>query len=78
MRALLLCIPLAACTPDVVSGSYLCGPDELCPDGQKCNGTEDKTTGLAADSCVIPSLARPFACTPKVDVEPDDSMAQAH
>jgi len=78
MRALLLCVALAACTPDVVSGSYLCGPEELCPDGQQCNGTEDTDAGLVAESCVLPSLARPFACAPEVNVEPDDSMAQAH
>ena len=78
MRALLLCIPLAACNADVVSGSYLCGPEELCPDGQKCNGTDDKASGLVEDSCVLSSLARPFVCSPAVNVEPDDSMAQAH
>ena len=75
MRALML-VALAACTPDVVSGAYLCGPEASCPEGQKCNGTFDEDSGLQADTCVLSSLAQPFVCTPKINVEPDDTMEQ--
>ena len=80
MRALLFIIPLAAaaCTPDIVPGSYLCGPDQACPEGQVCNGTEDKMTGLVADTCMLPGVAQPFACTPKTASEPDDTMATGY
>jgi hypothetical protein len=77
MRVLVL-IALAACTPDVVSGAYLCGPNASCPEGQACNGTFDEDSGLDDDTCVLASLARPFVCTPKVNLEPDDTMAQGH
>lgn len=80
MRAALLAIALAAaaCTPDVVPGSYLCGPDQACPEGQVCNGTEDKDADLIADTCVLPPVARPFACTPSANSEPDDTMATGY
>lgn len=76
MRALLLVVPLAACTPDVVSGAYLCGPEASCPEDLTCNGEYDQEAGLQADTCVLPSLARPFECTPEINVEPDDTMEQ--
>ena len=79
MRALVICLGLAACTPDIASGSYLCGPDASCPEGQVCNGTEEtEPGGLTAETCVLPSLALPFACTPQFDVEPDNTMAEAY
>lgn len=78
MRALVMCVALAACTPDIVSGSYLCGPDSICPEGQACNGTEDEGAGLMAETCVLPSLAQPFKCTPKFDAEPDNSAAEGY
>ena len=68
--AVLLMIPLAACTPDILSGSYFCGPEQLCPEGQACNGPDNR--------CVLVSQVLPFACTPKVEFEPDDTPAQAH
>jgi hypothetical protein len=77
MRALVLLV-VAACTPDIVSGSYLCGPESSCPDGQVCNGTEDEDAGLIADTCVIESLARPFACEPTFNSEPDNSLGEAY
>lgn len=80
MRAALFAIPLAAaaCTPDIVPGTYLCGPDQACPEGQVCNGTEDKMAGLVADTCMLPGVAQPFACTPKTASEPDDTMATGY
>lgn len=70
MRALLLLSVFAACTPDIVAGAYLCGPDGACPDGLACSG--------ASNTCVLPSQTEPFACTPKFDFEPDDTSAEAH
>ncbi len=52
MRALLLV--LVACTPDIGSGVYLCGPNEACPEGQTCDGS--------TNACVDPVTAIPFAC----------------
>jgi hypothetical protein len=78
MRALLLLVTLGACTPEVVSGAYLCGVEASCPDDLACNGAVDKNSGLQEDTCVLPSLARPFLCTPKLDVEPDDTMEQGY
>ncbi len=70
MRAALLCIALAACAPDIVSGAYLCGPDMACPDSYVCNGSDN--------SCVLPSRAMAFACTNEQEAhEPDDTSAQA-
>lgn len=76
MRAVVLCIGLAACTPEIVSGAYLCGPNATCPDGQLCNGAEDEGAGLQADTCVLASKARPFACTPELDAEPNNTAAE--
>ncbi len=67
MRALVL-IAVAACTPDIVSGAYLCGPNALCPEGQACNGADN--------TCVAPSSVEPFACDPSTQHEPDDTAAQ--
>jgi len=77
MRFVVMCLALAACTPDIASGAYLCGPDSACPEGQTCNGVKDENAGLEADTCVLESLARPFACTPDSNSEPDNTMAEA-
>jgi hypothetical protein len=70
MRAIVLCFGLAACTPDIVSGAYLCGPEASCPEGQVCNGPDN--------TCVLASLAEPFSCVPEMNFEPDDTIADAH
>lgn len=69
--AVLASAALAACTPDVPSGAYLCGPERLCPEDQLCDG--------ATDLCVLPELAKPFACrTAAADDPPgDDTPATA-
>ena len=71
MRAALsLIVLLAACSPEIVSGAYLCGPEASCPDGQECNG-EDNV-------CVLPGGAKPFGCGDKItEVEPNDVGAKA-
>ncbi|MEO7091829.1 MAG: hypothetical protein ABI175_01180 [Polyangiales bacterium] len=71
MRASMFAIAvLGACTPDIVAGAYLCGPDESCPDGQKCDP--------ASAICVAPSSVKPFACgEDQTEVEPNNSQASA-
>ena len=75
MRAAWLLL-LGACTPEIVSGAYLCGPDATCPEGLVCSGIEDMM-GNVADTCVLPSLVQPFSCEPDVDFEPDNTSAEA-
>lgn len=70
MRAAVLLIALAACTPDIVSGAYLCGPNASCPEDQRCNGPDN--------TCVLDTTALPFKCVPEVETEPDDTSAQGH
>jgi hypothetical protein len=55
MRAsLILLAALAACSPDIPTGSYECGPNSACPTGQACDGP--------TNTCVIASTATAFAC----------------
>ena len=69
MRVLLAVLVLGACTPDIAAGSYLCGPNASCPEGQTCNGPDN--------TCVFGGGAMPFECHPDVMSEPDDTMQQA-
>jgi hypothetical protein len=70
MRAAFACIAFAAaCTPDIVSGAYLCGPEQFCPEGQSCNGPDN--------TCVATGQQTAFACDPMDLHEPDDTPAQA-
>lgn len=68
--AVLVAVSLAACAPDIVSDSYLCGPNQTCPEDQVCNG--------ANNHCVLASSAEPFSCKPQVVTEPDDSADKAY
>lgn len=70
MRAVFALFVVGACTPDIVSGSYLCGPNASCPGELACNGPDNK--------CVLASTVQPFSCTPDLNTEPDDSAATAH
>ncbi len=54
MRRLWL-LALAACSPHIASGAYLCGPEQDCPENQLCNGTDNV--------CVAETLAVAFECT---------------
>lgn len=66
--ALALAFPLAACSADIAPGSYLCGPEGLCPEGQACNGPDNV--------CVSETTVQPFACGMKYeDVAGDDTPA---
>jgi hypothetical protein len=58
---------LAGCNPDIASGSYLCGPEGLCPEGQVCNGPDNR--------CVLPGEAQAFACGAAFDPSGDDAPA---
>jgi len=55
----------AACSPDIAAGSYLCGPEQLCPEGQACNGVDN--------TCVLPTQVEPFACPDSQDPAGDDA-----
>jgi len=68
MRALVLVLALSACTPEIVSGSYLCGPNASCPEDQVCDGI---------DNICLTAAAQPFSCTAARDSEPDDTAEQA-
>jgi hypothetical protein len=73
--ALLFC---AACEPSIASGTYLCGPEELCPEGLKCNRGVVGGTDEAHQVCVSPGTAKPFECGDKnSDVPGDDAPATA-
>src|SRR4051812_4256867 len=68
MRAAILCFALVACTPDIASGTYVCGPEQACPEGQSCDGVDG--------TCVFTNTQRPFACEPSREHEPDNTPAQ--
>lgn len=68
MRALVL-VALAACSADIPSGSYQCGPEQACPPDQACNGADN--------TCVAVSQAQPFMCLAKEEHEPDNAPAMA-
>jgi hypothetical protein len=67
MRALMFCA-LVACTPDIGSGNYLCGPEQACPPEYACDG--------ATNACISPSVVTPFACDASV-VHDDDTATTA-
>lgn len=69
MRAICLLLAVAACTPEVASGSYLCGPEQLCPEGMACNGPDN--------TCVTDVIALPFACGTVSEVEPNNTALTA-
>lgn len=71
MRAIvLLTVSLAACTPDIATGTYLCGVEQKCPDDLSCDG--------ATNLCVNPSTVTPFSCDDdNTEIEPNDSVATA-
>lgn len=70
MRYAVLALALAACTPEITPGTYLCGDEELCPEGQACDGV--------TNTCELASAARPFECGDEIDeVEPNDAFQSA-
>jgi hypothetical protein len=69
MRALLLVLAVAACTPDIAPGAYLCGAERSCPDDLACDGVDHV--------CVLPSAAQPFACGAGDEVEPNNDLVRA-
>jgi hypothetical protein len=54
MRLAMIVLAASACTAEIAPGAYLCGPEQLCPEGLACNGTDN--------TCVLASEALPFAC----------------
>ncbi|MBA3500013.1 MAG: hypothetical protein M4D80_33985 [Myxococcota bacterium] len=71
MRAVFTTLLFAtACAPEIAPGSYVCGPEELCPEGQRCN----RETAV----CVLPSNAAAFACGERnADVPSNETPATA-
>jgi len=62
MRVLALLV-VAGCAADIPSGSYLCGPDSACPEGQVCDGP--------TNTCVVPSAVTTFVCDPALQASDD-------
>ncbi len=61
---------LAACTPEIGSGAYYCGPERLCPPDFACDDN--------SYTCIYPFQVEPFACPDGSEAdEPNDSLAQA-
>jgi len=69
MRATWLLLVLGACSPEIASGSYLCGAQESCPPDEACDGV--------TDTCVLTSTAMPFACDMNTEHAGDDTSATA-
>jgi hypothetical protein len=70
MRAAVVAVAaVAACSPQIADGSYFCGPQELCPSGDACNGPDN--------TCVTAAFAMPFACPAGTQHEPDNTPAEA-
>ena len=62
MRLALAALLLAGCTESIAPGAYLCGPEQSCPEGLVCNGSENPGTEEPENLCVLPGQARPFSC----------------
>jgi hypothetical protein len=60
---------VTACSADIAPGTYLCGPEELCPDGLVCNGVDN--------ICVNSSKQQPFTCADFNEIPGDDAPATA-
>ena len=60
MRAAL--VLLAACSPDITGGSYLCGANASCPPNEACNGTDN--------SCVLAGTQDVFAYDRVLEYQP--------
>ena len=72
MRAqvsLLFTLAMAGCTPEIASGAYLCGAEQLCPEGMACNGPDN--------TCVTDVIAAPFACGDVSEHEPNNTLLTA-
>jgi hypothetical protein len=69
MRAMWLLVLLGACSPDITSGSYVCGAQDSCPPDQACDGV--------TDTCVLTAVAMPFACDMNTEHAGDDTSATA-
>ena len=70
MRALLAIALLSACSPDIVPGAYLCGPEQACPEDLACDGVDN--------TCVAATSVRPFECGDKItEIEPNNGATAA-
>jgi hypothetical protein len=70
VRPLLLVLAATACSPEIASGSYLCGEQGLCPDDMVCSPGDG--------TCVLPGETTSFACSTLSSDTPNDATpAQA-
>jgi hypothetical protein len=67
VRLALLVVLVAGCTETIAPGVYLCGEEQLCPEGMACNGIDNV--------CVTPAQAQPFSCI--AEDNPDHVGAEA-
>ncbi|MEO8700026.1 MAG: hypothetical protein ABI867_08275 [Kofleriaceae bacterium] len=75
MKLAILVVALGACTEDIASGAYLCGPEGLCPDDMVCNGGAG-TIDQPGNVCVFPANQEAFSCGELADPPGDDEPAQ--
>lgn len=69
-RVAAMALVLAACVPEIGTGTYFCGPERLCPPELACDDT--------SFTCVNPLLVEPFTCPEGANLfEPDDDRADA-
>lgn len=75
LAAATLSLSALACSPNIASDTYFCGPDGLCPPGQTCNFGELPDISY---SCSLSELTSPFRCSSlPTDMEPDNSPGEA-
>lgn len=61
---------LCACSPEIGTGTYFCGPERLCPPDLECN---DQTI-----TCVVPAETEAFSCPAAANTaEPDNDLDSA-
>lgn len=60
----------AACSPEIGTGTYFCGPERLCPPHLECN---DLTI-----TCEVPAETESFVCPSSANLaEPDNDLGSA-
>lgn len=66
VKGALLVFALAGCTEEIAPGVYLCGEEQLCPEGMACNGPDN--------ICVTAEEAQPFVCGEAVTDPSNDDV----
>ena len=72
---LLLMLVASACSPEITSDTYYCGPNGLCPPELACERSSEENFTY---NCVLEEAAQEFSCpTLTLDQEPDDDLMSA-